>query len=216
MAQDFLWDQRADAYRESETHARGPDLDRLIELCEPGPDVSALDVATGGGHVARRLAEAGCAVTTADASVAMQPDVVCAAESLPFQDGRFELVVSRVAAHHFEDVAAAVHEMARVARDRVVVQDLVYRGESVEEAERLRDPSHVRSYSDEEWRSLFDGAGLDVDVVECMDKALPIDDWLDRTGCGGAAAARVRALLEPLTDGGAWTTSMILLRGRRT
>lgn len=216
MAQDFLWDQRADAYRESETHARGPDLDRLIELCEPGPDVSALDVATGGGHVARRLAEAGCAVTTADASVAMQPDVVCAAESLPFQDGRFELVVSRVAAHHFEDVAAAVYEMARVARDRVVVQDLVYRGESVEEAERLRDPSHVRSYSDEEWRSLIDGAGLDVDVVECMDKALPIDDWLDRTGCGGAAAARVRALLEPLTDGGAWTTSMILLRGRRT
>ena len=194
----------------------GRDLDRLIELCEPGPDVSALDVATGGGHVARRLAEAGCAVTTADASVAMQPDVVCAAESLPFQDGRFELVVSRVAAHHFEDVAAAVHEMARVARDRVVVQDLVYRGESVEEAERLRDPSHVRSYSDEEWRSLFDGAGLDVDVVECMDKALPIDDWLDRIGCGGAAAARVRALLEPLTDGGAWTTSMILLRGRRT
>ena len=31
----------------------------------------------------------------------------------------------------------------------------------VEEAEKLRDPSHVRNYTEAEWRGFFDGAGLD-------------------------------------------------------
>ena len=50
-----VWSQRADAFRESPTHREGPDLDLLVEWCEPGPEVKVLDVATGGGHVARRL-----------------------------------------------------------------------------------------------------------------------------------------------------------------
>ena len=54
-----VWSQRADAFRESPTHREGPDLDLLVEWCEPGPDVKVLDVATGGGHVARRLRDGG-------------------------------------------------------------------------------------------------------------------------------------------------------------
>ena len=46
-------------YRTSDAHREGPDLDLLVEWAEPGPGVTALDVATGGGHVARRLREAG-------------------------------------------------------------------------------------------------------------------------------------------------------------
>ena len=38
---------------------------------------TALDVATGGGHVARRLREAGLQVVTTDPAPGMQPDVVC-------------------------------------------------------------------------------------------------------------------------------------------
>ena len=54
-----VWSQRADAFRESPTHREGPDLDLLVEWCEPRPDVKVLDVATGGGHVARRLRDQG-------------------------------------------------------------------------------------------------------------------------------------------------------------
>jgi tRNA1(Val) A37 N6-methylase TrmN6 len=53
------WSERAEAYRESETHRAGADLDLLVEWCEPAEGVKALDVATGGGHVARRLRELG-------------------------------------------------------------------------------------------------------------------------------------------------------------
>mgnify|MGYP003289496345 CR=1 FL=1 len=40
-----------------ELELRFRDLDLLVEWCEPGEGVKALDVATGGGHVARRLRE---------------------------------------------------------------------------------------------------------------------------------------------------------------
>ena len=78
-----VWSQRADAFRESPTHREGPDLELLVEWCEPGHDVKVLDVATGGGHVARRLREEGCTVVTVDPAPGMNPDVVAPAEKLP-------------------------------------------------------------------------------------------------------------------------------------
>src|SRR5207244_13298893 len=139
-----LWSQRADAFRESPTHREGPDLDLLVEWCEPGPDVKVLDVATGGGHVARRLRDEGCTVVTVDPAPGMQPDVVAPAERLPFEDGSFDVVTCRIAAHHFQDIRKAVAEMARVTQKLVVIEDNVFLDEQVEEAERLRDPTHVR------------------------------------------------------------------------
>ena len=133
---------------------RGSRPDRALGWAEGSR--TALDVATGGGHVARRLRDAGLQVVSADPAPGMQPDVICRAEDLPFADGAFDLVVSRIAPHHFEDVAAAVAEMARVANDLVVVEDTLYVSEEVEEAEKLRDPTHVRSYSEEEWRALLE------------------------------------------------------------
>ncbi len=52
-----VWSERAEAYRTSSTHATDADLDIVVELCEPRAGMTALDVATGGGHVARRLRE---------------------------------------------------------------------------------------------------------------------------------------------------------------
>ena len=70
-----IWNERAEAYRTSQTHASGDDLDLVVEWCEPAEGVTVLDVATGGGHVARRLREAGAEVVTVDAAPGMQPDV---------------------------------------------------------------------------------------------------------------------------------------------
>jgi SAM-dependent methyltransferase len=210
------WDERAEAYRTSATHREGDDLDALVEWCEPGPGVTALDVATGGGHVGRRLAEAGCDVTTCDPAPGMRPDVVCAAESLAFADGSFDVVACRIAAHHFTDVGRAVREMARVARRLVVIEDTLYASERVEEAERLRDPTHVRSYTEAEWRGFMTAAGLDVDRVEAFPKRHPVEPWLARVGCTGETADRVRGLLADRMAPGepVWLDTKILLRGR--
>jgi SAM-dependent methyltransferase len=213
-----LWDERAQAYVESPGHAAGADLDFLVEACEPGAGVKALDVATGGGHVARRLREQGCVVVTVDASPGMQPDVISRAEHLPFADGSFDVVVSRIAPHHFEDVRAAVAEMERVSNRLVVVEDTLFSSERHDEAERLRDPTHVRNYSEEEWRSFFDDAGLEVEQIETFEKTHGLDAWLARTGCAGEDAERVKELLaDRMTpDRSAWTDTKLVLKGRKS
>ena len=85
-----IWSGRADAYVESDAHREGEDLDQLVAWAAGAR--TALDVATGGGHVARRLREAGLEVVTSDPAPGMRPDVVSRAESLPFADGAFDVV----------------------------------------------------------------------------------------------------------------------------
>ena len=206
-----VWDERAEAYRTSEAHREGPDLDLLVEWSAGGR--TALDVATGGGHVARRLREAGLEVVSCDPAPGMQPDVICRAEELPFPDGSFDLVASRVAAHHFEDVAAAVSEMTRVARERVLVVDNLYAGEAAEEADRLRDPSHVRNYGEDEWRALFAGSRLAIEQAVVLAKPILVEPWLERAGCAGAEAERVRELLADRIEGGTLSLERIALKG---
>lgn len=208
-----VWSDRAELYRESEAHREGADLDLLVDWAAGAR--TALDVATGGGHVARRLREAGLEVVSCDPAPGMQPDVICRAEDLPFADSSFDVVACRVAAHHFADVSRAVAEMARVSADRVLVADNLYAGEAVEEAERLRDPTHVRCYSEDEWRSLFEEAGLRVETVERLTKPIELEAWLERAGCEGDEADRVRTLLADRIDDGRLTLDRIALKGRK-
>ncbi|MBA3364945.1 MAG: methyltransferase domain-containing protein [Actinobacteria bacterium] len=213
-----LWSERATGYRESETHASGADLDLLVEWCDPSEGVKVLDVATGGGHVARRLRAEGCEVVTLDLAPGMQPDVVGQAEDLPFDDGSFDVVVSRIAPHHFADIRAAIAEMARVSESLVVIEDTLFSNERHEQAERLRDPSHVRSYTEDEWRAFLLEAGLEPELVEHLEKRHPLEEWLARTGCTGSDAERVKELLADrmTNDGSAWTDTKILLRARKS
>ena len=206
-----VWDERVQAYRESEAHREGPDLDLLVEWAADAR--TALDVGSGGGPVARRRREAGLDVVTVDPAPGMAADVQAAAEHLPFADASFDVVTTRVAAHHFADVAAAVAELARVAADRVLVVDNLFMGEAAEEADRLRDPSHVRNYTEEEWRALLAGAGLTVAEERRLDKPIRFDAWLERSGCTGAAAERVRDLLADRIEGDSITLDRIALRG---
>jgi len=211
------WSDRAQAYRESETHRSGADLDLLVEWCEPAEGVKALDVATGGGHVADRLRAAGCEVVTLDPSPGMHADVLASAEDIPFENGAFDVVVTRIAPHHFDDVRAAVAEMERVSNRLVVVEDTLYSSERHEQAEKLRDPTHVRNYSEDEWREFLTDAGLEVEQVECFEKAHPLEDWLARTACVGAEAERVRELLaDRMNNEGAWVDTKIVLRARKS
>jgi SAM-dependent methyltransferase len=205
------WSDRAQAYRDSAAHREGPDLDLVVEWSLGSK--TALDVATGGGHVARRLREAGLEVVSCDPAPGMRPDVICAAEDLPFADSSFDVVVTRVAAHHFADPAAATREMARVSSNLVLVVDNLFMGDGAEQAEVLRDPSHVRNYTEDEWRAMFEGAGLDVDVVRFFDKPIELRPWLDRTGCEGEDAERVLDLLAERIDDGMVRLDRIALRG---
>jgi SAM-dependent methyltransferase len=181
----------------------------------PGAGKTALDVGAGGGHLARRLEEAGFAVTTADPSPGMHPDVICRAEDLPFPSGSFDLVASRLASHHYADVEAAVAEMARVTSGIVLLEDLLFVDERVEEAERLRDPAHVAARSLEEWRGLFAAAGLRIEHEETIDRVISFQAWLDRCDCTGETAESARALLSHRLDGDGYLSSVFLIEAAK-
>ena len=207
------WSERAQAYVESDAHREGEDLDRLVAWAAGAR--TALDVATGGGHVAARLREAGLEVVTCDPAPGMRPDVICRAESLPFAAGAFDVVACRTAAHHFSDVRAAVCEMARVSSDRVLLVDTLHMGDAVEEAEVLRDPSHVRNYTEAEWRGFVEEAGLGIDDVAFFAHAFDFAAWLERTGCEGEDAERATQLLGERVRDGRLTLDKIAIKAAR-
>ncbi len=210
------WTERAKAFRESPTHRAGPDLDLLVEMCEPGEGVKALDVATGGGHVARRLREAGCEVVTVDPAPGMHPDVVARAEELPFDDGSFDVVACRIAPHHFADIRAAISEMARVSQRLLAIEDNLRVSDEAEQAERLRDSTHVRCYSEDEWTGFVTEAGFEVERVERFERKLSVDDWLARVKTPEEDAARVRELLADRIEDGQLGLPSVLIKARKS
>jgi SAM-dependent methyltransferase len=227
-----VWSERAEAYRESDAHTKGRDLELFAEwaaaaLALPPQGVAgsardsgarsktALDVATGGGHVARALRDAGLEVVTIDPAPGMKPTVVSRAEEIPFADSSFDVVACRVAAHHFQNPAGALKEMARVSRSLVLVADNLYLGEEGEEADRLHDPTHVRNYSEDEWREMFDAAGLEVEAFEREDKRIDFDAWLERAGTPPEDGARAGELLADRIEAGKLRLDRGIFKGRK-
>ena len=209
-----VWSGRAAGYVGSDAHRQGEELDQLVAWATGAR--TALDVATGGGHVARRLRDEGIEVVTCDPAPGMGPGVVCRAEDLPFADSSFDDVACRTAAHHVADVRAAVGEMARVAAGRVLIVDTVNMGEAAEEAEKLRDPTHVRNYTEDEWAELVVGARLELEEARFFEHSFDLEAWLARTGCEGEEAERVVKLFGDRVADGRLTLRKIAIRAEKS
>lgn len=118
-------------------------------------------------------------------------------EDLPFGDGVFDLVTCRIAAHHFPNVGRFLAKATRVLRpdgvlavvDNIVPDSRLHgkkaarqreAGEYVNTFEKLRDPSHMRYLSFEEWLDALAAAGLYVEAIETLDKRLTFETWAAR------------------------------------
>jgi SAM-dependent methyltransferase len=207
-----LWSKRAETYRGLADQREGADLELLVSWAE---GETALDVASGGGHTANRLRAAGFRVTTLDPAPGMRADVLAPAEHIPFADSSFDVVTCRIAPHHFDDVEASMREMARVASRLVLIEDTLFTSNRVEDAEKLRDPTHVRSYTEGEWCDLLEGAGLRIEQVEILEKRRPLESWLARTETTGQEAEQVKALIADAIDDGDYVDRKILLKARK-
>ena len=191
----------AQGYVDSVTHAAGDDLGQIVAWAEGGPDRTALDVATGGGHTALAVAPLFGSVVASDLTEAMLRSAeafsrlkgatnvtfrLADAEALPFGEREFDLVTCRIAPHHFPHVDRFVAEVARVLKpgglfileDSIAPEDPAL-AQFLNAGEVARDPTHVRSLRLSEWRHLVQVNGLTIEAERIFPKAHPFDDWLD-------------------------------------
>jgi SAM-dependent methyltransferase len=162
------------------------------------------------------LRAAGADVVTADRAPGMEPDVVCAAEDLPFADDCFDVVTVRIAPHHFDDVEEAVREMARVSRDRVVIEDTLFESDELERIYLLRDPTHIRCYTADQWLRFVEQAGLEIEAVEIVETRRPLEAWLECVEVPVEDADELRQLLaDRLDEHGEWGDLKIVIKARK-
>jgi len=93
------------------------------------------------------------------------------AESLPFPDRHFDVVVSTNAFHYFRDPLGALEEMSRVSRPRgrLVITDWCDDYIACRICDlwlRVFDRAHFRTYGREQCRRFLDQAGFVVDRVD--------------------------------------------------
>jgi ubiquinone/menaquinone biosynthesis C-methylase UbiE len=183
--QEQILDQftrQATPFSTASTITDGNALRMIVAAAAPKPGDTVLDVACGGGIVVCGFAPHVAHATGIDMTPAMleragqhatasgignvtwdRGDVT----SLPYDNGAFDVVVTRFSMHHFLDPLAVLREMVRVCAPggRVVVVDMYASDDAAKaaawnRAEKLRDPSHVRCLTLPELRGLFGAAGL--------------------------------------------------------
>jgi ubiquinone/menaquinone biosynthesis C-methylase UbiE len=212
------FDPQAQAYLTSSVHAAGPDLRAARERVQQhlGRDAQVLDVGTGAGHLSYALAPAVARVVALDPSPGMLMTVrhaaaqrgltgieTCqaAAAALPFAAATFDLVVTRYSAHHWLDVPRALAEMHRVVKPSGYILVIDFLGEDdalvdthLQSLELLRDTSHVRDRSIQEWRALLQQSGF-CEIEACTwSMRIEFASWIERMRTPPALITAIRML----------------------
>ncbi len=208
--------QASRSYAESDGHARGQDLDLLVTLVGAKRDMVVLDVATGAGHTAAALAPLVKEIVAADLSAGMIEEarrlfrargldnakaVLSDVESLAFDSEMFDVVTCRIAPHHFLDPLQALREINRVLKPqgRFVLEDSIAPPDPeldrfLNHLEVVRDPTHVRSYTEQEWRAMLERAGFSIVRSQIYRKSHDVEKWIDRQGPDPQRKKRVLAV----------------------
>ncbi len=193
---------QAKAYVTSAVHAVGADLDQVEALVRGQGHARVLDLGCGGGHVSYRAAPhvrevvaydlsremlAAVSATAAERGLANIMTQEGAAEAIPFPAASFDLVLSRYTAHHWHDFVQGLREARRVLKSggRAVFMDVVTPGAPLldtflQSVELLRDPSHVRNYTQVEWKQALHTAGFRPGDVTLRRLPLEFDSWVKR------------------------------------
>jgi ubiquinone/menaquinone biosynthesis C-methylase UbiE len=212
------FEPRANAYLQSAVHSQGPDLERARQLVANVQEARSrmLDVGCGAGHLAFALAPYFSQTVASDPSQGMLEvarteaskrglsgfsTTQCPATSLTFANEHFDVVTTRYSAHHWNELPVALREMHRVlkAGGYLMVIDVLGGANPLSDThlqawELLRDPSHVRDYTDPEWNRFLEDAGFMLLRSESWSTRIDFGAWIERMRTPPAAAEAIRRM----------------------
>ncbi|SON53722.1 putative methyltransferase YcgJ [Hartmannibacter diazotrophicus] len=213
---DAQFGERAAVYVTSAVHAAGADLERIAAVAAEVRPGFAIDLGTGGGHVAYGIAPFSGTVVACDLSSEMLAVVAetaaargisnietraCDVAALPFEDASADFVASRFSAHHWTDLDAALREARRVLKPeaRAAFSDTMAPSTPLfdthlQSIELLRDPSHVRNRTVAEWAASLAAAKLTVQAVSTGRIRLEFSSWIARMRTAESHVAAIRSL----------------------
>jgi ubiquinone/menaquinone biosynthesis C-methylase UbiE len=192
-------------------------LDWMLAAAAPKDSDILLDVATGTGFTALAFSPEVKSVIGVDVSSGMlqqaqaKADALDAtnvkfiqapAEKLPFAGSMFDIIVCRLASHHFVnilDFIAEAHRLLRPAGRLIIADTTVPEKDFIaatwqNDLERLRDRSHWKNYSAKEWRVLLRSQDFEIVSIENAGEGIriPLQSWVEKAGCTDEQVDEVR------------------------
>ena len=201
-------------------------LDYCVSATAPSATDSVLEVAAGTCALGRSLAPFTQTVTCLDTTSAMLETgkreaeksqlnnmvfVKGRAEELPFLDNSFDIVISRLAFHHFPDTERPFQEMARVLKTdgKLILIDMEAPEEKLrttrDKIESLRDPSHIKNLNQAELLRLF--ADHSLSIMKCEETTIPVslENWMGLTKTPPLTRTKIISYMESDIKGEAKT-----------
>jgi ubiquinone/menaquinone biosynthesis C-methylase UbiE len=211
----------AAAYASSSYHSSGPDLAALVAAAGFTGSELVLDMGAGAGHtslaVAKHVANViGVDVTpemvgvatqlAADRGVGNVAFQLGDVSALKFADGSFDVVTSRVSAHHYAEPARALTEAFRVLRPggQFFLIDTVAPEDPALDTffncfEVLRDASHVRNWRGSEWLRMLRATGFEARMLERFGVTQDGEGWVKRMRTPPQKVAMLKTLFAEAT-----------------
>jgi len=185
-------------------------VDTIISMSEVTSNDTVLDMACGTGIVTLAFAKYADSVVGIDVTQSMLDEAIKkqkqenitnikfdlgSVENLPYADNSFDIVFTRYSFHHFLDTKNIFDEMIRVckANGRVIVVDATPEDKSASSynyVEKLRDPSHTKALTFDEFNELFSNKFLsnhkhssynvDIELESLLEASFPNDGDIDK------------------------------------
>ncbi|NMM39213.1 MAG: class I SAM-dependent methyltransferase [Glaciimonas sp.] len=212
----------ANAYLTSAVHAHATDLKAIQAIARRYSMPKVLDLGCGAGHASFAVAPFSKSVTAYDISEEMLAVVAnsCeeknlqniqpqqgSADSLPFADGSFDMVITRFSAHHWLDVPAALKEVNRVLHSTgiavfidIIAPEAALNDTTLPAIELLRDASHVRDYRVSEWSAMLTAAAFTFERSSDWKLVMKFDEWIARMRTPSERVQAIRSLLDTAPD----------------